>query len=249
MPEAPRAASTGYIDLHCHILPGVDDGARELEDSLELVSGLVELGFTRLIATPHLRPGVFDLPVAELRARYAEFSAWLADACPKAEVALAAEHYYDDVNHLRLLRSEGLPYPGGRAALIELGSGEFPAHLEPRLAELTRARLVPVLAHPERCRALARSHEPLARLLDLGVLALLDLGALVGRYGERAEANAHRLLEEGCYFAACSDAHRPSDLDMLRRAIERLGQLVGDDQQRELLWSGPLRLLAEPTPP
>ncbi len=249
-PEAPpRQAGSSYVDLHCHILPGVDDGARDLEESLELVTGLVELGFTRLVATPHLRPGVFDLPVAELRARHAEFSTWLADTCPKAEVTLSAEHYYDDVNHRRLLCGEGLPYPAGHAALVELGSGEFPSYLERRLAELIRARLVPVLAHPERCRSLTESSEPLARLLDLGVLALLDLGALVGGYGARAETSAHRLLEEGCYFAACSDAHRPSDLEMVRRAIERLGQLVGDEERRELLSSAPLRLLAEPALP
>ena len=96
------------------------------------------------------------------------------------------------------------PYPGGRAVLIEVGSGRFPARLDARFFDVRRAGLVPVLAHPERYEPVWKDDACLEPLLDAGAQLLLDVCALVGKYGKAPRRAAERLLEQGAYEAACS---------------------------------------------
>jgi protein-tyrosine phosphatase len=102
----------------------------------------------------------------------------------------------------------------------------------------------PVIAHPERYSPLFdRTVGPLQRLLEMGVPWLLDLMSLEGKYGRRPKRAAERLLEEGAYYAACSDSHRPEDVATVQRAIERLRALVGDEQAHELIAEHPRAIL------
>lgn len=101
----------------------------------------------------------------------------------------------------------------------------------------------PVLAHPERYVPLARSTHPIETILRSGVLALMDITALTGRYGQGPMRTAERMLEEGVYFAASSDAHRPEDVDMVEWGIERLRALVGESGAMRLLSEHPRQIL------
>jgi protein-tyrosine phosphatase len=116
--------------------------------------------------------------------------------------------------------------------------------LEERFFEMQVRGVRPVLAHPERYAALFRTTDPLDPMLEVGTVALLDVMALVGRYGRASRRAAERMLDEGVYYAACSDAHRPSDVELVGEAIERLRELCGDDEAKELLADNPRRILA-----
>lgn len=234
----------GFIDLHCHWIAGIDDGARTPAASLAMLEGLHRIGFSKVVATPHMRPGMFDNDRPALEAAYRAMAPHLEAASgPLPEVGLASEHFFDDVVFQRLVGGEGLPYPGGTAVLIELPPHAFPAFLSARLFDLRRKKLTPVLAHPERYQPVWKDPGKLEPVLDAGTHLQLDLCSLVGKYGRATKRAAEELLEDEVYEIACSDAHKPEDIEDVARSIERLESLVGRDESRRLLIEGPRGLL------
>src|ERR1019366_941128 len=161
-------------------------------------------------------------------------------------VHLASEHFFDDVVFGRLVRGEALPYPGGQCVLVEVGQGAFPVRLSHRFFDVRRAGLVPVLAHPERYDPVWKDDTCLDPLLDAGAHLLLDVCSLVGKYGRAPQKAAEKLLEDDAYEAACSDAHKPRDVEIVVQAIERLEALVGVEEAKRLLSDGPRGILAGP---
>jgi protein-tyrosine phosphatase len=233
-----------FIDLHCHYVPGIDDGANSAEDGLSMLRGLGSLGFARVLATPHTRPGMFDNTRETITDAFERFRAGLPSAEPLPELGLSSEHYFDEVVFQRLLNGQALPYPGEKAALLEFYQIDFPPMIQHRLFDLRSRGLLPVIAHPERYQCLWRSPDILERLVDGGAAALLDVAALVGKYGRKTQECAEILLERGLYHAACSDAHRPSDIPEVARGIARLEELYGEEEVTFLLREGPESLLA-----
>jgi protein-tyrosine phosphatase len=234
----------GFVDLHCHWIANIDDGARSAEESLAMLRDLGQAGFDLVVATPHMRPGLFDNDRGELERAFAAMQPILLAAAERLPtVHLASEHFFDDVVFGRLLRGEGLPYPGGASALVELGQGAFPLRLQHRFFDLKRAGIVPVLAHPERYEPVWRDDACLDPLLDAGAHLLLDICALVGKYGRAPQRAAEKLLEAEAYEATCSDAHKPADVEQVVRAIDRLASLVGKPEALRLLGSGPRAIL------
>jgi protein-tyrosine phosphatase len=234
---------TDFVDLHCHYLPGVDDGVRTLDEGLALLRGLGSIGYETVVATPHIRTAMFDNRKPVLERAFAELTAISVGLPGLPRVGLSAEHYCDDVFWQLFTRGEAMPYPGGKAALVELHYENWPIRLEERFFEMQVRGVRPVLAHPERYAALFRTTDPLDPMLEVGTVALLDVMSLVGRYGRASQRAAERMLEEGVYYAACSDAHRPTDVPVVAQAIDRLRALVGDEETRELLADNPRRIL------
>ena len=212
-----------------------------------MLRGLREAGFDFVVATPHMRPGMFDNDRASLERAYELMQPALAAQRDMPRVHLSSEHFFDDVVFARLLRGEALPYPGGKAVLVEFGTGAFPARAQHRFFDLRRAGLVPVLAHPERYESVWKDDGCLEPLLDAGADLLLDVCALIGKYGRQPQRAAEKLLEEGAYEAACSDAHRPADVDYVVRALARLEELVGLSECGRLLSEGPRGILGATT--
>lgn len=232
-----------YVDLHCHYLPGIDDGVKTLADGVALCRGLRELGYARVVATPHIRTALFPNHKPGLERAMGLFEAETEELAEMPALGLGAEHFFDD-EFWRLFRNgETVPYPGGHAALVELPRRTLPVGLDRCLFEMRVQGLRPVLAHPERYHPFFSSSERLEPLRRAGVLPLLDLMSLVGRYGRRPRKAAERLLEEGVYYAACSDCHKPSDVDLVQKAIARLERLVGVEVANQLLSENPKRIL------
>lgn len=236
---------SGFVDLHCHYIPAVDDGVRREDDSIALLRGLFSVGFVHVVATPHIRPSMFDNSPARLREAFAALSPRLAREAGLPAVSLAAEHFFDDIVYSLLVRGEGLPYGVGRSVLVEFANERLPLALKERFFDLRMKRLRPVVAHPERYEAISRDPRAGSEgLRRAGGVLLLDIAALVGKYGTRAERTAEALLEQQAYYAACSDAHRPEDVEQVGRAIDRLRSLHGEAMLTQLLVTGPKQILA-----
>lgn len=235
---------SGFVDLHCHWIAEIDDGARSVDEGLDLLERLHAAGFDRVIATPHMRPGMFDNTADMLTRAFERMQPHVRDHEGLPEVGLSSEHYFDDIVYERLLAGRGLPYPGGRAVLLEFYEIDFPPTLEHRFFDLRRRRLLPVIAHPERYRCLWKSTARLERLVDLGAVALLDTAALVGKYGRKSKRCAEELLDRGLYHAACSDAHRPRDVDAVEKGMSVIQKRYGADELDFLFRRGPLEILA-----
>jgi protein-tyrosine phosphatase len=231
------------LDLHCHWVAGIDDGAPNESEGIAILRALALAGFDRVVATPHMRPGMFDNTREDLAAAYERMQPALAAEVGLPELGLSSEHYFDDVVFRRLVAGEGLPYPGGRAALLEFYGVDFPPFVVERLFDLRRGGLLPVVAHPERYRYLWQHPEALERLVDSGVAALLDAAAMVGKYGREPQRCAETLLERGLYHAACSDAHRATDVAEVTKGMRRIADLYGDDEVEFLFRDGPRAIL------
>jgi len=235
---------SGYIDLHCHWVVGIDDGVKTVRDSRDLLEGLGKIGFAKVMATPHMRPGMFENVKADLMRAYAETEQALGDSTGLPARGLSSEHYFDDVVFGRIMRGDGLPYPGGRAILVEFYPRAIPMQLSARFFDLRRKRLRPVVAHPERYEWVWSDPKVLDSLIDAGGVMLLDVAALVGKYGRTVRTCAEKLLDEGYYDAACSDAHSPRDVDEVAAGIEKMRQAIGAEEARAMLVDGPQDILA-----
>lgn len=233
----------GFIDLHSHWVAGVDDGAKSSADSLALLTALRAVGFDTVVATPHMRPGMFDNTRDELCAAYEATCAALSGKPGLPSLALSSEHFFDDVVYQRLLEGRALPYPGGSAALVEFPSRSFPARVAHRFFDLRRKKIRPVLAHPERYDPVFRDITVLDPLVDGGAVLLLDVAALVGKYGRSPQRAAEELLEEGYYYAACSDAHSAKDVIDVEKGIAALFARMGEEEAKFLLSEGPRAIL------
>ena len=243
----------GFVDLHCHWIAGIDDGVRAPDDGVELLRRLKKCGFDLVIATPHMRPGMFDNDKRMLLESFAAMQPRVAAAPDLPDVHLASEHYFDDVVYGRLVKGEGLPYPvlgragadrpAKRGVLIELNPRGFPAHLAHRFFDLGRAGMIPVLAHPERYEPVWKDDACLEPLMDAGARLLLDVCSLIGKYGRASQKAAEKLLDEEAYEAACSDSHRPDDADATAKALAVLEKRVGRAETERLFRDAPREIL------
>lgn len=240
----------GFVDLHCHWIANIDDGARTPEAGVAMLQGLFRAGFDIVMATPHMRPGMFDNDRAALVASFEAMRVHLESASTLPTVFLASEHFFDEVVFARLVQGEALPYPdiglhspNKRGVLVELPPHAFPAKIASRFFDLGRAGLRPILAHPERYQPVWKDDACLDPLLDAGACLLLDVCALIGKYGRAAQKAAEKLLDDEAYEAACSDAHRPEDAAATQAAIEVLEKAVGSAETERLLRHGPRGIL------
>jgi protein-tyrosine phosphatase len=232
----------GFVDLHCHWVAAIDDGAPNPDEGVAMLRALRRIGFDFVVATPHMRPSMFDNEKRDLERAFEAMKDEVA-LPDLPEVALSSEHFFDDVVFNRMMSGDALPYPGGKAILIEFPTDAFPARVAHRVFDLRLRQLRPVLAHPERYRPVWKDIHVLDPLLDAGVVLLLDVAAVIGKYGEATRRAALSLLDAGYYDAACSDAHRAKDVDDVGQGIEALEKLLGVEEVEYLLGDGPRSLL------
>jgi protein-tyrosine phosphatase len=234
---------TGYIDLHLHFIPGVDDGVATFEDAATLCRGLKSLGYAQLVTTPHIRTGMFENRREGLQNAFARLQAELGDDPALPALALSAEHHCDAVFFELFQRGEILPFPGNHAVLIEFPYDALPLSVDQVCYKLRLKGLRPVIAHPERCTPLFKRTDPIHHLIDQEVALQLDLMSLAGKYGRTVKKTAERMIEEGVYTIASTDAHSPEDLRRVEESINALFKRVGEDEAGILLGENPSLLL------
>jgi len=203
----------GLTDPHCHLLPGVDDGARTLGDSLGILSLYGELGIREAWLTPHVME---DYPNAtgSLRSRFDEL---LASWSGEVKLHLASENMIDGLFAERFASRDLLPLGGeGRLLLVETSCIAPPMGLRDILGRVKSAGYVPVLAHPE--RYVYMDAGDYGELHGAGTLLQLNLPSLAGAYGQSARDKAHRLLARGLYSLCGTDTHFAG---LLREAAAR----------------------------
>jgi protein-tyrosine phosphatase len=233
----------GLCDLHCHMLYGLDDGARTLNDSLEMARILVDLGFSDVAPSPHARREYPPRPVA--LERLAEVQRALSEAQIPLALASNAENYlFEDDFFQSLGTAEARVLGNGPYLLVELPyTAPVPTLLD-LIFQMKLKGVHPVFAHPERCLEFTRKGRA-AEAVVAGALLQLDIGALIGRYGRGAKELANRLLEEGLYSLAATDLHSPSGArEWLERGLSELRHQIGERGFAALLSDQPKKILA-----
>ncbi len=230
---------TGFsslIDLHCHLLPGIDDGATSLGESLEMARMAAADGISVIACTPHILPGVYNNTGPAIRAAVAE----LQDALHRAGIPLALTTGADV--HLAPHLVGGIrsgtvaTLADSRYFLLEPPQGIVPPRFESIVFDLVSAGYVPVITHPERLGWPEREYALIERLVRHGCWMQLTGGSLLGRFGRRARALCVRMLEDGLAHIIASDAHDPDRRPpLLSAAFQGAAEIVGEEEAWHLV--------------
>lgn len=233
----------GFVDLHSHVLPGLDDGSPDPETSLAMIRGLVALGFDTISATPHQKTGQFLPSLDAIRRAHQATQTQLADAGVGVRLALAAENMWDSTLYGRI-ESDSIPsYDDGPAFLVEFVPTSIPSGLQQSVFQLRRKKKLPVIAHPERYEEYWSSPDRL-RALGQNCPLVVDLAALAGHHGRKQGKAARAYLEEGLVHAVASDIHSPADLRGAAEGIAWIKKRLGERRLVTLLDVNPRRILA-----
>lgn len=237
------------VDIHTHILPGVDDGARNSEEALCMAAAAWETGTECLVLTPHCN--IPAAPRANYRSRglieaFERFRGAVRQAGIPIRLTLGAEVFADE-RLPELLKSHSLlTLAGSRYLLIEFDFGADPGTIRDALAAVSAAGLRPVLAHPERYAMTAVHPDAIFDWVQSGCVIQLNKGSLLGRFGNDIRDTARLLLEHRLVHCIASDAHhrdiRTPELDEVRRLTERL---CGPRYTELLFDENPLRIVSD----
>ncbi|MFZ5825008.1 MAG: tyrosine-protein phosphatase [Bacillota bacterium] len=222
------------IDLHAHVLPGVDDGPSSLADSLTLLRVMQAQGVQTVVAAVHAFDGRYNVSREALLRAHEALSAALEREGMAIRVVPSMELYLGFDLLAAVKRGEVVGLNGSPHLVVELPAREFPAYTERALFELMMTGYRPLLVHPERNRGIQRNPDLLYRLVERGVRPMLTAASLLGHFSSEAERLAREFLREGAADLIMSDAHDLSGRRPLLPEALAVARACGKaDQQAE----------------
>lgn len=205
------------VDMHSHLLPGIDDGVKTLEESIAVIAQFKKLGYNKLITTPHIMQDAFRNTPELIRQKLTEVQAALLQNNIEIQITAAAEYYLDEVFVQRLNNNEELLTISNKYLLFETNFLTEPLNLKDFifLASTKGYRLI--LAHPERYLYLHNNLAKVEDLIDRDVLFQLNISSLTGHYSKPAQILARKLIERGWVHWLASDCHHIGHLTLLQK--------------------------------
>ena len=195
------------IDIHCHILSGIDDGAQTRDDSLKMAKLAIEEGITTIIATPHHKNGKYENSKASILEKVAELNRVLQaeklplTILPGQETRITGE-FIEDWENERVLPLNQTQY-----LFVEFPSSHVPRYAEKMLYDIQLKGLIPIIVHPERNQEIHERPEILYQLVKKGASAQLTAGSLCGKFGKKIKHFSEQLIEANLVHFVASDAH------------------------------------------
>lgn len=236
------------IDLHCHILPGLDDGASTLDDALEMARRAQEEGVEIIVATPHVFRDNFD---------WGDFSIIEEKRCELAEAVNAnnikikllrgaeVHIFHGLINAVRKNRSS-LVLNGSSYMFVEFPPNHIFSGIKKLFFELMSEGITPIITHPERNIVFMQNPVLLYELVQLGALAQANTGSFLGLYGDRAQKAVSLLLELNLVHFIGSDSHSPHSLSTrMKEAVEKAGIIAGEKRALALVKDNPQAVIAD----
>ena len=234
------------IDLHNHLLPGIDDGAKKVEETLEFLRIARRDGVQVVVATPHMKPGVYDNDRDTILQRVAMVrEAARGDEAEGVELLPGAEVYYTADLAARA-RAGALMTVGdrGRYLLLELPYQQSPMHVDDSIFQLRLLGITPVMAHPERVAYYLEDIERVAASVRLGALTQVTACSLTGKFGDKARDFARAMLERNLVHVLASDSHdvryRPP---IMSEGLRAAAAVLGESRARRLVQDIPRAIL------
>jgi len=236
------------IDIHAHVLPGIDDGAKDMDEAIALLHLAAQDGVTRMVVTPHLHLGRFNNFNVNISQAVEELKCCAKLACIDIELAYAAEVRIDS-DIISLHANNELPlygeHEGEQFMLLELPHSHIPAGCDVLVKYLRGVNITPVIAHPERNRDLLRDPNKINPLLRLGCWFQLTASSIDGQFGAECQALALHYLERDIIQIVASDTHsvkrRPPILSQARALVAKQ---FGDARAQALFVDNPYNITA-----
>jgi len=207
-----------HVDIHSHLLPGIDDGARTFADSLRLTKALQSFGVTQIITTPHIIQHVWDNSQEDIEALSTITKSNLETENILIPFKAAAEYLMDD-QFVRLFQSKNLLTLKDNYVLVEMSYINAPIQLYTILFDLQVAGYTPILAHPERYLFYQNNFDEYKKLKRAGCLFQLNLLSVVGYYGALINKTAEKLLSQGLYDYVGSDVHHDNHITAFSQKV------------------------------
>lgn len=236
------------IDLHCHLLPGIDDGAQTEAESIVLLQQAIADGITHMVLTPHVQPGRYNNTLNSLQVPFQRLQQIIIERQLTIKLSLGGEvRLCDEI--LGLLAKDNLPFIGTydnkKVILLELPHNSIPASSEKLIDWLMERNILPMIAHPERNKAIIADINKAGPFIMRGCLFQLTAMSVTGDFGKKAYGVAHQFLEQGLATIIASDAHnskrRPA---ILSKAFNHVADRYSEALATELLIDTPRSIVA-----
>jgi protein-tyrosine phosphatase len=236
------------VDLHCHLLPGIDDGPETLEDAIRLARHAVASGIEKSVVTPHILPNRYDNTLPGIREAAARFRAELAERRIPLELGYAAEVRIGP-EVISLADEELLPtlgsVDGHRIVLLEFPDSHILPGSDKLVSWLLSRKIRPLIAHPERNKEVMRDVNTIAPFVQMGCWLQVTAGSVYGVFGPRCQERARQLLERGWVTVLASDAHSmPARMPELERGRAAAEETVGEAESWRLVRDRPAAITA-----
>lgn len=232
------------IDLHSHILPGIDDGADTIEVSLEMARIAVADGITHMACTPHVTPGVYDNTRVDIERRVGALQALLRSRGSALTLLVGADVHVAPHLDRRFDKGEIPTLNATRYFLFEPPHDVRPPGLVDLARSMLKAGYIPIVTHPERLSWIEQHYGAIIELEEAGCLIQLTAGAVTGRFGSRVKYWSERMLDEGIVDLIATDAHDPRRRPpVMSGARDAIAARHGEDLAFELTNGAPRRIV------
>ncbi|KYJ87602.1 tyrosine-protein phosphatase [Sulfurovum riftiae] len=213
--EEKKSAPRLRVDLHSHLIPGIDDGSQSMEESLSLLRGMKSLGYEKVITTPHIMSDAYKNTPKNIKEGLIKLRETALNEGIEIEINAAAEYYLDD-GFVDLLEQGEMMTVNGKYLLFETSYVSKPLRTEEMIFEITSAGYTPIMAHPERYRYIKEPMKEYGRFKELGVLFQVNLNSFGGHYGRSAKVLADFLSKNGMIDYLGSDVHHQKHVSSLK---------------------------------
>lgn len=233
------------IDIHTHILPGLDDGAKTLNESIQMIQQALDVGVRTICATPHILDGVSSSLEEQINRSFTLLRSQLVKRKMATRLVFGSEIYIrHDIESLRNFSFFSLNQTN-KYLLVELPMGGLPSGVDQLIHRLQLEGLTCIIAHPERCLIRKDPLSEINNMVNKGALIQINAGSILGHFGKEARKTAESLLEYNLVHFMASDAHNTSSasITVLSQALEKLCQLVGKIKTEELVIHNPSKVL------
>lgn len=232
------------IDLHSHILPGLDDGSPDMKTSLDMARMAAADGIVVMACTPHIMPGLYENTPADIRKKLQAFQLKLREAGIELQVVAGCDGHMrpDFIQGLKTGRI--LTINKSRYVLFEPPHTVLPPRLEDLLFNIMASGFLPILTHPERLKWIETGFALIERLSLAGVWMQITAGSLTGQFGNRPQYWAEKMLGLGMVHILATDAHNlTSRPPILSKAYDMARAAIGRDEALHLVVTRPINIL------
>lgn len=214
------------VDMHSHLLAGLDDGVKTIDEALEVLRNFSALGLKKVVTTPHIMSNYYDNSPETILPALEKLREAVAKSDFDMQIEAAAEYYLDDWLYERIQdKSEFLTF-GKNYMLVETAFMGMPHFIFDAFKKLVDMGIRPIFAHPERYIYLQQDYRLLDKIMGCGVYMQLNLGSLAGAYSKGAQKLASRMIKDGKVHFVGTDCHNPKQLSTIQRSLQQ------DDFQR-----------------
>lgn len=233
-----------YIDLHSHILPGVDDGAEDLQETMEMLQIAYKEGIRCMIATPHFHPSRGHRSPETMKRKVAIVRKLAEKIDPKFRIYLGTEIYFTQEVPEKLQRGEILTINGTRYVLVEFSPSDSYEHIYRSIQLLQMQGYEVIVAHVERYGSVRADVSFAEDLVKAGALLQINAGSIVGKYGKEAKKYVYSLMDQDLVFGVGTDAHHASSRrPKIKKAAEMVEKSYGEEYRRRIFFDNAASLL------